>query len=143
MSGLNVPHGRLIRRGASAGCEDSGNRAMGISITRFSVAAVVVLQWVAIAVLVHLGHSYQHIFADFRATLPGISIIALQATQPIVLVPIAVITTAIVVVAEALLQSATYRSAVQALVLFLWLAFTCFCLIAIEMPLVTILKNIS
>jgi hypothetical protein len=116
---------------------------MGISPTRFSAAAVVVLQWLAVLVVIRVGSKNERIFADFNVTLPALSAIALQATQPMVLVPIALATTATTVVAEVLLQSATRRSAVHVIALFLWLALTCFCLIALEIPLLTILRGIS
>jgi hypothetical protein len=116
---------------------------MGISFTRFSAAVVVALQWLAVIVMIQVSHKNERIFADFNATLPDTAVIASQATKPLVLVPIALLTTAIVMVAETLLKSATGRSVIQVTVLFLWLALTCFCLIALELPLLTILKDIS
>jgi hypothetical protein len=115
---------------------------MKISFTRFSIVPVVVLQWIAAVCLIHLSRSYQHIFADFRVTLPVLSVLALQATQVMVLVPIAVITTAILVASEALLQSAAFRFGIQMIVLSLWLAFACFCFIALELPLLTLVEKL-
>jgi hypothetical protein len=115
---------------------------MAMRFTRFSAAVVVALQWLALAVVIYIACKNERIFRDFNATLPDSSVIALQAARPIVLVPIAVVTTAIVVAAELLLKSATCRSAVQVTILLLWLAFTCFCLIALELPLLTVIEQL-
>jgi succinate dehydrogenase hydrophobic anchor subunit len=115
---------------------------MKISFTRFSIAPVVVLQWVAVAVAIHLSTGCQNIFKDFNAELPGMSAVALQVTQPMVLVPIALAITGIVVTAEALLRSATFRFSIQMIVLFFWLAFACFCVIALAVPLFTLIQKL-
>ena len=115
---------------------------MKISFTRFSIAPVVVLQWIAAIYLIHVSSAAERIFADFHATLPVMSVIALQANRVMVLVPIAAIITAIVVVAEASLQSAAFRFSIQMIVLSLWLAFTCFCVFAIVVPSFTLIQRL-
>ncbi len=117
---------------------------MRISFTRFSVVVVVVaIQWLAVLAIIRVASRNERIFADFSTMLPRVSVIAMTAAQPKVLALIAGVTTAIVVVAEILLKSATGRSAVRAAILLSWLALTLFCVIGLQMPLFTILNDLS
>jgi hypothetical protein len=115
---------------------------MNVSITRFSVAPVIALQWIAAIAMILLSHKCGRVFADFKATLPGMSTLALQATQAIVLVPLAMITTAIVVLAESLLESAAHRFVVQILVALLWFALTCFCITALTLAVSSVVDKL-
>jgi hypothetical protein len=116
---------------------------MKISLTRFSVVFVIALQWIAAIVMVLLSRKCESIFKDFNATLPDMSVIVLQATQSIVLLPIAAITTAIVVAAEVLLKSTTSRFMIQIAALFLWFAFTCLCVVALGLPLISLCQKLQ
>jgi hypothetical protein len=116
---------------------------MRISVTRFSVVVAVALQWIAAIALILISRKNERLFADFNATLPHVSAIALQVTKPLVLVPIAMLTTAIVVIAESLLQSVGSRLVIQAIVVVLWAVLAFACLLAIELPLVTIVEKLQ
>jgi hypothetical protein len=115
---------------------------MRISFTRLSIAPVVALQWIAAIVLIVIGGKNEGIFKDFNVALPVMSVIALQATRTMVLVPIAVISTAIIVIAEVVLQSEVRRLVVQMVVSFVWFAFACFCLVALELGAYTIVEKL-
>jgi hypothetical protein len=116
---------------------------MKISLTRFSIVFVIALQWTAAIVMVLLGHKCENLFKDFHATLPDMSVIVLQATRSVVLLPIAAITTAIVVAAEVLLKSTTSRFVIQVVALLLWFAFTCLCLLALALPLIALCQKLQ
>ena len=115
---------------------------MGVSFTRFSAVVVVALQWIAAIFLMLTGDKYQNIIKDFNATLPSMAVLALQAVKPMVLVPIAVITTAGVVLAEVLLTSAASRIVIQIGVFLFWLAFSGICYFAIILPLFSLIEKL-
>ncbi|MFZ1932138.1 MAG: hypothetical protein WCB27_04630 [Thermoguttaceae bacterium] len=115
---------------------------MRVSFTRFSVVVIVALQWFAAIFVILLSRKCQTTFKDFNATLPVMSVIALQVAQAMVLVPIAAVTTAVVVAAEMLLTSAASRIVIQIGVFLFWSALTCFCVIALELQLFTLIQNL-
>ncbi len=115
---------------------------MKIGFTSFRLVVVVALQWIAAIYLIRMGQKYQILFADFGATLPDMSVIALQATKPVVLVPIVLATTLVVVVAEAMPTSAASRIVIQTGVFAFWFAFICLCIIALVVPLFTIVEKL-
>ena len=116
---------------------------MKISITRFSVVLVLLLQWVAVAMLLRVSNGAEKIFADFSVKLPVMTVVALNLTQPILLAPVAALTTLIVVAVEVLLKSGIARFVVQMVSLSLWMVFAGFCFIAIQIPLVSLIAKLS
>jgi hypothetical protein len=115
---------------------------MSISFTRFSAAVVIALQWLAVIIMMLIGSRCERIFSDFSVTLPDVSVVALQGTKALVLVPMAMLTTAIVVIAESLLQWAKSRFVIQAIVACSWFGLTCFCIIALLVPVFTTVEKL-
>jgi hypothetical protein len=116
---------------------------MKISSTRFGIVLVLVVQWVAVALVLLVVTKCGRIFADFGATLPVMTVAALNLAQPLLLVPIAVATTLIVVAAEVLLKSENARLIIQMVNLFLWIAFPCFCIVVILFSLFDLIAKLS
>ena len=116
---------------------------MTISSTRFGAALVLTVQWVAVALVLLVVTKYGQVFADFRATLPAVTVVALNLAQPMLLLPLAVVTTLIVVAAEVLLKSQNTRLIVQMVDLSLWIAFPCFCIIVILFSLFDLIAKLS
>ena len=131
--------------GACRACKfkESSDDKMKISITRFSVVLVLLLQWVAVAMLLRVSNGAEKIFADFSVKLPVMTVVALNLTQPILLAPVAALTTLIVVAVEVLLKSGIARFVVQMVSLSLWMVFAGFCFIAIQIPLVSLIAKLS
>ena len=94
-----------------------------------------------ILVIAHEFPKCQGVFADFDATLPSLLAFAVQVTQPVVLVPIAATTTVIVLAGEVLLPSRGRRF-LRIVVLAGLFAFTCFCFLALALPLITIVEKL-
>ena len=116
---------------------------MKISGTRFGVALVLAVQWVAVALLILVVTKYGMIFKDFNATLPAITVAVLNLTQPMLLVPVAAVTTLIVVAAEVLLKSARSRLIIQMVDLSLWIIFTCSCIVVLQFSLLDLIAKLS
>jgi hypothetical protein len=116
---------------------------MKVSITRFSIVLVLVVQWIAAAMVIHFGNIYGRMFLDFSITLPTSAVIALMLAQPELLVPIAVMTTAMLVAAEACMKSEITRLIAQTVNLASWLMFAAFSLIASQWPLIGLIGRLS
>lgn len=118
---------------------------MGISFTRFSSAIVIALQWVAVAFAVLVSPKYQALFKDFKASssLPAITQVTLKVTRPLLIVPIAALSTAVVVAAELLLKTPASRVVVQAITLCVWFLFTCVCVVTIAVPLLNLITELA
>jgi len=116
---------------------------MKISSTRFGVALVLMVQWGAVALLILVVNRTGRIFADFNAHLPAATVAALNLTQPILLVSIAVATTLMVVAAEVLLKSEHARLIIQMVDLCLWIVFACFCVIVVLLAILDLVTKLS
>jgi hypothetical protein len=116
---------------------------MKTSITRYSVVLVLLLQWVAVAMVIRISGGAEKIFADFNVRLPVITVMALNLTQPLLLAPVAAATTLIIVAVEVLLKSTAARFVIQVVDLSLWMVFAGFCLIAIQIPLLNLIAKLS
>ncbi len=114
---------------------------MRITIASLNAVLVLALQWLVVILVMRIGQKCQGVFADFDATLPSLLAFAVQVTQPVVLVPIAATTTVIVLAGEVLLPSRGRRF-LRIVVLAGLFAFTCFCFLALALPLITIVEKL-
>jgi hypothetical protein len=93
-------------------------------------------------VIVACGKSAK-LFADFNASLPAMTVAALQLGRPVVLIPIAVLTSLSVVAGEVWLKSENMRLGIQMANLCLWLAFACYCIIVVLVSFANLVAKLS
>ena len=96
---------------------------MKISFTRFSAVLVLLLQWVAVAMLIRTSDGIEQIYMYFNKSPPDMMIVVIIMTQPQVLALLAAATTLIVVAAEVMLRSAVVRFVTQMVDLSVWTTF--------------------
>jgi hypothetical protein len=118
---------------------------MGISFTRFSSAVVIAMQWFAVAFAILVTHRYEALFKDFKAnsSLPAITQVTLNVTRPLLIVPVAVLSTVVVLAAELWLRTPASRIVVQAITLCVWFLFTCVCVVTIAVPLFNLITKLT
>ncbi len=113
------------------------------SLTRFTVVVVLLAQWISVAALMHFAGSMEKMYREFAYELPTITVATLFATNNLLLVAGAAVTTMILVAAECLLKSERSRFVLQVLDFCLWLAIATVGLIAIFGPFAGLISKLS